>query len=42
LDDGLVALLDAGLTFADAVLAVFVVDLALAFVAAAFTAVCTR
>jgi len=39
LEDGLAALLDVGLAFADAVLTVFVVDLALAFVAAAFTAV---
>jgi hypothetical protein len=34
--------LDVGLAFAVVALAVFVVDLALAFVAAAFTAVCTK
>jgi uncharacterized membrane protein len=42
LEDGLAALLDAGLAFADAVLAVFVVDLVFALVAAAFAAVCTE
>ena len=34
--------LDVGLAFADVALAVFVVDLVLAFVAAAFAAVCTK
>lgn len=38
----MVAPLDAGLAFVDAALAVFVVDLVLAFAAAAFAAVCTR
>jgi len=39
LEDGLAALLDAGLALADAVLAVFAVDLDFALVAAAFAAV---
>lgn len=42
LEDGLAEPLDAGFAFADAVLADFVADLVLAFVAAAFAAVCTR
>jgi hypothetical protein len=42
LEDGLAEPLDAGFAFADAVLAVFVADLVLAFAAATFTAVCTR
>ena len=41
LEDGLAAPLDAGFAFADAVLAVFVADLVLAFVAATFAALCT-
>jgi hypothetical protein len=41
LEAGLAALLDAGLALTDAVLVVFVVDLAFALVAAAFAAVCT-
>ena len=40
MEDGLVAPLDAGFAFAEAGLAVFVVDLDLALAAAAFAAVC--
>jgi hypothetical protein len=42
LEDGFAAPLDAGFAFADAVLAVFIADLVLAFVAAAFTALFTK